>query len=175
LTDAVRTSLTDLCAIVRWCFGAAAVSIAVVVDEGLTYVAAEGATGDAIVGTTLPAGQGIAGFVAATGQSIAVHDLDNDPRFARDVAERVGYIPRSIQCIPFNDDAGDVVGVISLLDRTDTPTTAPPIEWFTAMAATLCGSATDAPSPYARLEGLAAADRELATTVIDAVIDAFHR
>jgi hypothetical protein len=178
LTDAEQAALRSLCAVTRWCFGAAAVSIAVVDDDGLSYVAADGVTGDAIVGTRLRSGHGIAGFVAATGQSITVHDLEHDPRFARDVAERVGYVPTSMQCVPFHDDAGDVAGVISLLDRSDHPLGAadsPSIEWVTALAAQLCRDGVDQRSIDSRLDGLSGPDRERATEVISAVIDAFRR
>ena len=41
----------------------------------------------------MAAGRGIAGFVAATGQSLTVRDVISDPRFARDVGERTGYVP----------------------------------------------------------------------------------
>lgn len=177
MTDEARAALTALCAIARWSFGAAAVSVAVVDDDGLTYVAAEGASGEAIVGTQLRPGQGIAGFVAATGQSITVHDLAQDPRFARDVAERTGYIPRSIQCVPFHDTDGDVAGVISLLDRTEqegATVGSASIEWFTAVAAPLCASG-DAAWADERLDGLAPSDRARAGKVLDAVIDAFRR
>jgi hypothetical protein len=162
----------------RWCYGAAAASIAVVESAGLRYVAADGATGDAIVGTTLSHGKGIAGFVAATGQSIIVHDLENDPRFARDVAERVGYVPRSIQCVPFHDADGDVAGVISLLDRAEheppTGSNAPPsMEWFTAIAGVLCVPASS--SAESMIGQLPTADRERAAQVLSLVIDALRQ
>ncbi|MGH7820398.1 MAG: GAF domain-containing protein, partial [Candidatus Binatia bacterium] len=39
-----------------------------------------------------------------------------DPRAAKDIAERVGYRPESILCVPlFYDD--DVIGVLELLDK----------------------------------------------------------
>ena len=77
--------LTSLCALARMCLGAVSVSIARVVDDGLYYAAADGRGAEGIIGTLLPPGAGIAGFVAATGQSLIVRDPASDPRFARDV------------------------------------------------------------------------------------------
>ena len=115
--DHAGASLVGLCELARWSHGAAAVSIAVVTDDGLEYVASSGAGADEIIGTRLRAGEGLAGFVAATGQSLTVRDAVADPRFARDVAERTGYVPDAIQITPILDDDGDVACVMSMLDR----------------------------------------------------------
>jgi GAF domain-containing protein len=99
-------------------FGAAACSIAMVDDdwEFLEYRVASGEGADRIVGERLPLGRGIAGWVASSGASIAVDDVGQDPRFAREVAERTGYVPRGILAAPL--EARDrVLGVISVLDR----------------------------------------------------------
>jgi transcriptional regulator of acetoin/glycerol metabolism len=66
----------------------------------------------------LPISRGIAGFVARTGQAMIVEQVGGDPRFARDVAERVGYVPESIVAAPIVDDRGEVSGVLSILDRS---------------------------------------------------------
>jgi hypothetical protein len=112
--------LTDLCAALRAVTGAAAVSVAASTDEGVTYQAADGAGADAIVGTTLTDGRGLASFVAASGQSVSISRVDADPRFARDVAERSGYVPTSMLLVPVLSTEGDVAGVISILDRAAT-------------------------------------------------------
>jgi len=109
--------LTALCRSARLAMSAAAVSVATVTDAGLLYVAADGEGAGAIVGTTLPAGSGIAGYVAMSGQSLAVDRVTDDARFARDTAERTGYVPTAVLVVPVVDDVGDVVGVISVLDR----------------------------------------------------------
>ena len=112
--------LRDLCDTVRLVFGAAAASVAVVRDDdrgsGLVYLAAAGEGADQIVGARLAAGQGIAGFVAASGQSLVIDRVESDPRFAREVAESTGYVPTSMLVVPVR--AGDdVIGVLSVLDR----------------------------------------------------------
>ena len=115
--DAHR-QLSSLVRTARVAFGARSVSVAVVTDEGLRYVAADGDGSEGIIGALLPTGSGIAGYVAMSGQSLAVDRVANDPRFARAVAEAVGYIPTTLLAVPVADDADDVVGVISVLDRS---------------------------------------------------------
>ncbi|CAN5510534.1 hypothetical protein BH23ACT3_BH23ACT3_22120 [soil metagenome] len=106
------------CATARVAFGAAAVSIAALRDEQLHYVAAAGEGAETIVGPTLPTTRGLAGYVAMSGQSLAVDRPTDDPRFARDVAERTGFVPTTMLIVPVHDERGDLVGVLSVLDRT---------------------------------------------------------
>jgi hypothetical protein len=115
--DAHR-QLSSLVRTARVAFGARSVSVAVVTDDGLRYVAADGDGSEGILGALLPTGSGIAGYVAMSGQSLAVDRVANDPRFARAIAESVGYIPTTMLAVPVADDADDVVGVISVLDRS---------------------------------------------------------
>lgn len=64
----------------------------------------------------VPLGQGIAGLVAVSGQPMAVADVQDDPRHASGIARAVGYLPRSILCVPLLYD-DQVIGVLELLDR----------------------------------------------------------
>ena len=100
----------------RRLFKAEACSLAVLDEdeEELVFHVAAGGSGD-IVGLRLPVGQGIAGWVVASGQPIAIEDVSNDPRFARDVADTIGYVPRSILAMPLATERG-VLGVIEILD-----------------------------------------------------------
>jgi signal transduction protein with GAF and PtsI domain len=113
-----RRQLTALCRTVRLALGAESVSVARLDGDMLVYDAAEGRTETAIVGTRLVSNRGIAGYVAGTGQSLVVDSVAQDPRFARDVAERVGYIPSSMVVVPVMDTEGEVIGVLAVLDRT---------------------------------------------------------
>ena len=45
------------------------------------------------IGMRIPSSTGIAGWVLVTGQPIVIDDLQQDPRFARQAAERTGYVP----------------------------------------------------------------------------------
>jgi hypothetical protein len=170
--------LVALCALARLSLGAGSVSIATVHDDGLRYVAADGIAADEIVGTLLPPGDGLAGFVAATGQSLSVRDPVSDPRFARAIGERTGYIPNAIQCVAVLDAEGDVAAVLSILDRgsVDGALGASGIlELIVDLAAALIEASDGGGSTVdARLAALAPHDRDRATDVLTAVLDAFE-
>jgi GAF domain-containing protein len=68
----------------------------------------------------VPLGHGIAGHVAATGQPTATSGTV-DPRQAREIGESVGYVPRTILCVPLFY-ADRVIGVLELLDKADEAT-----------------------------------------------------
>lgn len=123
--QAARPSSRDLELIravagIRSLFAAAACSCALVEPDGeeLRFVAADGSGANEIVGVTLPAGTGIAGWAVMSGQPIVVADVRADSRFARDVAESTRYVPETILAAPLVDDAGDMLGVIEVLDPT---------------------------------------------------------
>jgi signal transduction protein with GAF and PtsI domain len=68
----------------------------------------------------VPMGQGIIGLVALNAQPMAVSEAQRDPRHASDIAQRLGYLPQSILCVPLvsNDK---VIGVLELLDKEGAP------------------------------------------------------
>ncbi len=112
--------LEAICEAAQVAFGARACSVAVFdPDSGeLVFVAATGSAAASVVGMRLPVKRGIAGYVVASGQAIAVHDVERDPRFDREAAEATGYIPRSILAVPIETSDG-VSGVIEILDWSD--------------------------------------------------------
>ena len=65
----------------------------------------------------LPPGFGIAGIVARTGQTVAIADAYEDPRFSRDVDLKTGYRTRSILCVPLTTPSGSIVGVIEAMNK----------------------------------------------------------
>jgi len=99
-------------------FGAAAASILLVNEaEGvLEFKVAYGASNKDLVGVRIPLNQGIAGYVAMSGQPIAISDVAQDTRFNQDFARSTGYVPHSILATPLL--AGDrVLGVMEVLDK----------------------------------------------------------
>ena len=106
----------------RGVFGAAACSVAVLEpdEEHLVFRAASGAGAGEVIGLRLPVNRGIAGWAVSSGQPIVIGDVRADPRFARDVAESTGYVPRSILAAPLETPRA-VVGVVEVLDRTPVP------------------------------------------------------
>lgn len=113
--QALLQSIAD---VARAIFIATAASIAVLDPATRVFrfeaVAGEGA--ERLVGSEFPFGEGIAGTVAQTGESMVVDDLTRDPRFARGVAEGSGYVPKAIMVAPLLGDE-DTLGVLSVLDR----------------------------------------------------------
>jgi GAF domain-containing protein len=99
-------------------FGAAAASISLVDEEAqvLEFKVATGVGRDDVVGRRIPVDQGIAGYVAMTGQPIAVSNVQADPRFKHDFAQSTGYVPRSILATPLFSE-GQVIGVMEVLDK----------------------------------------------------------
>ena len=69
----------------------------------------------------LPLGKGIAGAVAATGETIRIADAYADSRFDPSTDKRSGFRTRSILCAPIKNRKGHVVGVFQLLNRRGGP------------------------------------------------------
>lgn len=62
-------------------------------------------------------GQGVAGWVATTGQSLNIRDAYQDERFNPKVDENTGYQTRNILCQPIRNLQGEILGVIQVLNR----------------------------------------------------------
>lgn len=67
----------------------------------------------------VPIGNGIAGWVAATGEIVALADAYADPRFHREVDHATGYRTRALLCVPMRNTRGDVVGVLQALNKEE--------------------------------------------------------
>ncbi len=65
----------------------------------------------------LRVGQGVAGHVAKTGQTLNVPTTTDDERFYAGVDERTGYETRSILAVPLHDSEGGIIGVVQLLNK----------------------------------------------------------
>ncbi len=61
--------------------------------------------------------QGVAGLVAATGQSIVVDDAYADARFYGAVDEATGYRTQQILCVTIKGRRGEILGVLELLNK----------------------------------------------------------
>jgi signal transduction protein with GAF and PtsI domain len=85
----------------------------------LRYRAADGLGAEAVIGLEITSDQGLAGYVASSGHAIAVDTASDDPRFARDIAERTGHVPDRVLAVPIVAASGEVLGVLSMLDYRD--------------------------------------------------------
>jgi GAF domain-containing protein len=106
--------------VARAIYGAKASSIFLLDEETdeLVFEAASGIGSAELVGSRFPSGTGIAGWVLATRQPLVIEDVSNDPRFARDLAEATGYVPRGLMAVPLLHEER-ALGVLEVLDRPD--------------------------------------------------------
>lgn len=116
-------------------FGAKACSVALLTDDDaeLVFTTVVGQGSEAVQGLRLPSGQGIAGWVAMSGQPLVVSDLQRDPRWAG-TAPQSGYTPTSILAAPVATNER-LLGVIEILDRSeDRPEAAADLELLGVVA-----------------------------------------
>ena len=101
----------------RAIFGAEASSI-FLYDENadeLVFEAVSGEGQDILVGERFPAGRGLAGWVAHSGEPVVVDDLSRSSAFARELAESTNYVPNSLMAAPVTYSS-TVLGVLEILD-----------------------------------------------------------
>lgn len=67
----------------------------------------------------IPVGQGIAGTVAATGETINIVDAYSDPRFSSAADKSSGYRTTTILCMPIKGLDGVIVGVLQAINKKD--------------------------------------------------------
>ncbi len=99
----------------------------------LVFEAASGAGATGVLGVRLKPGQGIAGWVAETGNPLIVPDAYKDARFFHDVDKQTGMTTQAILCVPIVLK-GHVVGVIEALNPGETPFDAQSMELLNALA-----------------------------------------
>jgi GAF domain-containing protein len=101
-------------------FEAEAASIALYreASHSLEFVIAAGAQGQGVVGLSIPADQGLAGYAFTTGEPIAIAEPERDPRFGKDFSAETGFTPRSILAVPMRS-GNQSAGVLEVLDKRD--------------------------------------------------------
>lgn len=86
--------------------------------EHLRFELAVGQGSDVLVGRRLNVGEGIAGWVAQSGEGILVENVREDPRFCSRFDELSCFETRSIICVPLKN-RGRVLGVVELINRIE--------------------------------------------------------
>lgn len=87
-----------------------------------------------LAGVKVPMGHGVVGAVAKSRRWDIVPDAQSDPRFYRKISEDLGFVTKSILCVPMIAK-GRVIGVIELLNKRDGQFTADEAERLMRMAA----------------------------------------
>ena len=113
-----RQLLQSIVDVARQIFRARAASVFLfdaAADE-LVFEAVSGEGAGTLIGHRVPSSTGIAGWVLSTRQPIVLEDVSSDPRFARGVAEKTGYVPKGLMAAPLLHGE-DSIGVLQVLDR----------------------------------------------------------
>jgi GAF domain-containing protein len=116
--ESFRTLLQSVVEVARAIFGAKASSIFLLDEEAdeLVFEAIAGVGAETLLGQRFPSSTGIAGWVLVTRQPIVIEDVTEDPRFAKDVAETTGYVPKGLMAVPLLNEER-ALGVLEVLDR----------------------------------------------------------
>lgn len=82
----------------------------------LTFELALGEKGPDVAGFRVRLGEGIAGWVAESGQPVIVNDVRKDPRFTGQIDDQTQFRTRSILCAPLIS-RGRTLGVVEIINR----------------------------------------------------------
>jgi transcriptional regulator with GAF, ATPase, and Fis domain len=88
------------------------------VDAATGALRSEVANAPELGALELPAGQGLAGHVAAGGLAVNIEDARSDPRWSPEVDRRTGYQTRAVLAVPVSS-RGQIIGVVQVLNKHD--------------------------------------------------------
>lgn len=74
------------------------------------------AMGSEIKEIRLKIGEGMAGYVARTGEILNIKDVSKDPRYRSDFDKASGYETKNALTFPIKNRKGDIIGVLQLLN-----------------------------------------------------------
>jgi len=89
-------------------------------EGGLKFLVAIGEVADKLMPVRIPPGKGIAGFVFASGQPMAVADVAQEETFYAEVDRATGYSTQTILATPLRV-GGETVGVLEFVNRLGDP------------------------------------------------------
>jgi len=114
---------------------------------------------------TIDCGVGIAGCVAATGESLIINDPYHDKRFDKEIDKKTGYHTRNILGLPIQDGAGKIIGVFQAINKVPEPQSFSELDLeHLLLAATYTGKALDAAMLQEEIE---ATQREIIFTLAE--------
>ncbi|RAL20568.1 hypothetical protein DL240_16150 [Lujinxingia litoralis] len=82
----------------------------------LYFASARGPKANEIMSFRVPMGEGIVGFCAREGVSLAISDVHQEPRFYKKISEALGYETTSLACSPIQYQ-GRVYGAIEVINK----------------------------------------------------------
>ncbi len=91
-------------------------------DKGkLVFHTAVGPASERVKPLALESGQGIAGWVAQTGESVLVGDAKQDVRHFSGIDQLIAYETRSLLCVPMKGPESQVIGVLEAMNPRHRP------------------------------------------------------
>lgn len=84
--------------------------------QELFFEVATGEKGDEVREIRLQMGEGIAGWVAESGESLLIPNAAKDPRWSNRVSNRVGMPTRNMLCVPVVSN-GETLGVLQVINK----------------------------------------------------------
>lgn len=82
----------------------------------LFFEVALGEKGEKVKEIRLKMGEGIAGWVAKTGESVIIDDVQNDTRFFKGADKKSSFVTRNMICVPVKSE-GKVIGVLQAINK----------------------------------------------------------
>lgn len=73
--------------------------------------------GDEMREIRLKIGEGLAGYVAKSGETVNIKDVQRDSRFRSDTDRESGYTTKNMICFPIKNKKGEITGVLQLLNN----------------------------------------------------------
>lgn len=87
----------------------------------MEFVSCRGPKASSVLGIKVRVGQGLVGFSARHSCYIAVSDVQKDPRFFKDISQKIGYETTSIVCVPIKSlETNITFGVLELINKKET-------------------------------------------------------
>lgn len=109
LLELIMTKTTELMAADR--------STLYLIDDDTAELWSKIAQGESAREIRFPIGQGVAGWVAKTGQTLNIKDAYKDSRFNQEWDRKTGYRTRSMLCLPMRNHRRKIIGVIQVLNK----------------------------------------------------------
>jgi len=147
-----------------------AVSLALIdpYDGMLVFRAATGWARQQVLNTRLKVGQGIAGWVAESGEGVIVQDALGDARFDAETDQRTGFKTQSIACAPMRY-RGEVIGILEAINPREQYFDADALLVLTGIGS-LAGTAIRHAQLFEQLQAAHQSYRELFEDSIDPIL-----
>ncbi len=91
-------------------------SLLLLKDDELVFEVALGEVGESLKDLRMKVGQGVAGWVAASGEPMIVNDVKESPHFSPEFDAKTGFTTKNLLCVPMIV-GGRTIGVIEVLNK----------------------------------------------------------